>query len=108
MSKALEKKSLKLLEKKRSMTATAQSRWYRAPEVIVCDVNYNQSADIWSLGCIISELIKFTKPYTEIDNPFEKNILFFGTSCYPLSPIKVDKEIHNGMGKDQRMIDLDD
>lgn len=63
MSKALEKKTLKLLDKKRSMTATAQSRWYRAPEVIVCDVNYNQSIDIWSLGCIISELIKCTKPY---------------------------------------------
>jgi serine/threonine protein kinase len=30
--------------------------WYRAPEIIL-DQNYNQSADIWSLGCTIYELI---------------------------------------------------
>jgi serine/threonine protein kinase len=32
------------------------TRWYRPPEVILQNVHYDQSADIWSLGCIISEV----------------------------------------------------
>lgn len=35
---------------------TIQTRQYRAPEVILGD-KYNYTADIWSLGCIIFELI---------------------------------------------------
>ena len=32
-----------------------QSRFYRAPEIIL-GISYNEAIDIWSLGCIISEL----------------------------------------------------
>jgi serine/threonine protein kinase len=32
-----------------------QSRFYRAPEVVL-GLKYNQQVDIWSLGCIIAEL----------------------------------------------------
>ena len=32
------------------------TRWYRPPEVIL-ERGYNQSADVWSFGCIVSELI---------------------------------------------------
>lgn len=33
-----------------------QTRHYRAPEIIL-DCNYNASCDVWSLGCIIFELL---------------------------------------------------
>lgn len=32
-----------------------QSRFYRAPEVLL-EVDYDCSVDMWSLGCILSEM----------------------------------------------------
>ncbi len=33
------------------------TRWYRAPEVILCPSEYSKSVDIWSVGCILAELL---------------------------------------------------
>lgn len=33
------------------------SRYYRAPELIFGATNYNQSIDVWSLGCVVAELL---------------------------------------------------
>ena len=33
------------------------SRWYKAPEMILGSRSYDQSVDIWSLGCIYAELL---------------------------------------------------
>jgi dual specificity tyrosine-phosphorylation-regulated kinase 2/3/4 len=33
-----------------------QSRFYRSPEVIL-GIRFNQSIDMWSLGCILAELL---------------------------------------------------
>ena len=33
-----------------------QTRYYRAPEVIL-GINYNEKVDVWSLGCILYELV---------------------------------------------------
>lgn len=30
--------------------------WYRAPDVLLGNVNYNKSIDTWSIGCIMAEL----------------------------------------------------
>jgi len=32
------------------------SRWYRAPELLYGSTKYDESIDIWSVGCIIAEL----------------------------------------------------
>ncbi|CCW60319.1 unnamed protein product [Phytomonas sp. EM1] len=32
------------------------TRWYRAPELLVGDVYYDRSVDVWAIGCIIAEL----------------------------------------------------
>jgi serine/threonine protein kinase len=45
-------------EKKRNMSALVQTRWYRAPEIILVEKNYDKSIDIWSLGVIFAELLK--------------------------------------------------
>lgn len=37
-------------------TEYISTRWYRAPELIIGEVNYNYSIDIWALGCIVCEL----------------------------------------------------
>jgi serine/threonine protein kinase len=43
--------------KKRDLSISIQTRWYRAPEVILTDKHYNQAIDIWGIGCILSELM---------------------------------------------------
>ncbi|GAB1599649.1 mitogen-activated protein kinase HOG1-like [Argonauta hians] len=39
------------------MTGYVQSRWYRAPEIILNWEQYNQTADVWSVGCILGEML---------------------------------------------------
>eukprot|EP00727_Mastigamoeba_balamuthi_P012338 m51a1_g7727 putative mitogen-activated protein kinase (411) ;mRNA; f:154916-157005 len=38
------------------MTLYVVTRWYRAPEVLLCDA-YSKPIDIWSVGCILAELL---------------------------------------------------
>ncbi|CAF0788097.1 unnamed protein product [Rotaria sordida] len=40
-----------------SPTAYISTRWWRAPEIYVNDQNYDEKIDIWSVGCIMAELI---------------------------------------------------
>uniref|UniRef100_A0A8C3FK56 mitogen-activated protein kinase n=1 Tax=Chrysemys picta bellii TaxID=8478 RepID=A0A8C3FK56_CHRPI len=40
-----------------SMTGYVVTRWYRAPEVILNWMHYNQTVDIWSVGCIMAEML---------------------------------------------------
>lgn len=42
--------------------------WYMAPEVIL-DKPYAYDADIWSLGCIVYEMVCGVKPYGDM-TPF--------------------------------------
>jgi len=39
------------------MTGYVATRWYRAPEIMLNWMRYNQTVDIWSVGCIMAELI---------------------------------------------------
>lgn len=39
------------------MSEYVATRWYRAPEVMLSHACYNQSMDVWSIGCIFAELI---------------------------------------------------
>ncbi|XP_029428826.1 mitogen-activated protein kinase 13 isoform X2 [Rhinatrema bivittatum] len=39
------------------MTGYVVTRWYRAPEVILSWMHYNQTVDIWSVGCIMGEML---------------------------------------------------
>lgn len=32
-------------------------RWYRAPEIMLNWMHYSQTVDIWSVGCIMAELL---------------------------------------------------
>jgi serine/threonine protein kinase len=50
-------KSIKVTKKKqRSISHCCFTRFYRPPEVILgCD-EYNEKADLWSAGCILSEV----------------------------------------------------
>ena len=41
----------------RCLSSRIVSRWYRAPEVILTEKDYDSSIDIWSMGCILGETL---------------------------------------------------
>ena len=44
-------------KKKRDMSAHVTTRYYRAPEIITCERKYKSAIDLWSVGCILAEII---------------------------------------------------
>jgi mitogen-activated protein kinase 1/3 len=40
-----------------ALTKYVVTRWYRAPEVVLCNKNYEESIDLWAVGCVFAELI---------------------------------------------------
>lgn len=46
-----------LTTKSSAMTDYIATRWYRAPEVILSWKKYSTSIDVWSVGCILAELL---------------------------------------------------
>jgi mitogen-activated protein kinase 1/3 len=54
---------------KRSLSNHVVARWYRPPEIILVQKNYTSKVDIWSTGCVLSEML-----YCAMDH--EKRALF--------------------------------
>ena len=69
---------------KRELTGHVVTRWYRAPEVILLEKGYTAAIDIWSAGCIFSELLGMIKE--NCPTYLDRTPLFPGTCCFPLSP----------------------
>lgn len=42
---------------KQDMTSYIVTRWYRAPELLLNNTDYNGAIDIWAAGCIFAELL---------------------------------------------------
>jgi serine/threonine protein kinase len=58
---------------------------------------YDKACDMWSLGCILGELL-YSVVYKE--NKFSDRIVFPGKYCYPLSPKKGDNNGDKVSSKD--------
>mmetsp|Transcript_27218 Transcript_27218/g.69933 ORF Transcript_27218/g.69933 Transcript_27218/m.69933 type:complete len:366 (-) Transcript_27218:67-1164(-) len=43
---------------KNFMTEYVVTRWYRAPELLLSCDNYTSAIDVWSVGCILAELLQ--------------------------------------------------
>lgn len=39
------------------LTEYVATRWYRAPEIMLNSKGYNKSIDVWSVGCILAEML---------------------------------------------------
>jgi mitogen-activated protein kinase 15 len=39
------------------LTDYVATRWYRAPEILLGATKYTKAVDMWSLGCILGELL---------------------------------------------------
>ncbi|GAA0141665.1 non-receptor serine/threonine protein kinase [Lithospermum erythrorhizon] len=63
------------------MTEYVVTRWYRAPELLLCCDKYGTSIDVWSVGCIFAELLgrKPIFPGTECLNQLKLIINILGS-----------------------------
>uniref|UniRef100_A0A3B4A3N5 mitogen-activated protein kinase n=1 Tax=Periophthalmus magnuspinnatus TaxID=409849 RepID=A0A3B4A3N5_9GOBI len=66
------------------MTGYVATRWYRAPEIMLNWMHYNQNVDIWSVGCIMGELIK-------------GKVLFPGSDCILLQNNDISASMSNNL-----------
>ncbi|CAH1399878.1 unnamed protein product [Nezara viridula] len=65
------------------LTDYVATRWYRAPELLVGDINYGRGVDIWALGCLIIEMLTATPlfaGYSDIDQLYQITSLMGGLS----------------------------
>jgi mitogen-activated protein kinase 1/3 len=58
-------------DSKRELNDRHISRWYRAPEAILSPEDYKKSVDIWSIGCILAELLG-RQPLFPADNNLDE------------------------------------
>jgi serine/threonine protein kinase len=65
----------------RPLSPICFTRYYRPPELIFQNKVYDEKADVWSTGCVISEIIQQL-----VCEENKNKILFKGSSCYPISP----------------------
>ena len=98
------------------------SRWYRAPEAILTEKDYDAALDVWSLGCILAETLRCSQIQLDaimkeqskhktlsdkevqsvITEAVKQRFYFEGNSCYPISPI------HNSKNNDTNIVSNDD
>jgi len=56
------------------LTDYVATRWYRAPEILLGSTSYTKGVDLWSVGCIVGELLtgKPTFPGTSTMNQLDR------------------------------------
>jgi len=72
----------------KDLTGYVATRWYRAPEIILCRANYGSGIDVWGLGCVFAELLSTANSDVK---PEDRKSFFPGNSSYPYSPAKSEK-----------------
>ncbi|KAM0750090.1 CMGC/MAPK/ERK protein kinase [Meredithblackwellia eburnea MCA 4105] len=63
------------------MTEYVATRWYRAPEIMLSFANYTTAIDVWSVGCVLAELLGGRPVFKGKDYIDQLNIVlhFLGT-----------------------------
>ena len=64
------------------LTDYITTRWYRAPEVLLSWKNYSKAIDIWSVGCILAEMIA-RKPFFKGNESEEQLQIIIDYLGYP-------------------------
>ncbi|RLV96963.1 hypothetical protein DV515_00012271 [Chloebia gouldiae] len=66
------------------MTGYVATRWYRAPEIMLNWMHYNQTVDIWSVGCIMAELLTGRTLFPGTDRPVKGDSSGWHVACWEL------------------------
>jgi mitogen-activated protein kinase 15 len=69
-----------------ALTEYVATRWYRAPEILLASPKYTKGVDMWSIGCILGEMLLGTPifPGTSTFNQLERILKYIP------SPNKMD------------------
>lgn len=79
------------------LTEYVATRWYRAPEILLGSTRYTKAVDMWSVGCILGEMIngKAIFPGTSTLNQIERIIDVIGRpSSQEISSVQANLGIH--------------
>jgi len=72
------------LSLQRQMTQHVVTRWYRAPELILKKRNYTTAIDVWSIACVIAEMLPLLSDDVAVRK--KRKVLFPGRSSWGMSP----------------------
>ncbi|CAL8074196.1 unnamed protein product [Calicophoron daubneyi] len=64
------------------LTEYVATRWYRAPEIMLNSKGYTKSIDIWSIGCILGEMLS-SRPLFPGKHYVDQLTLILGVLGYP-------------------------
>lgn len=71
------------------LTPTVVTLWYRAPELLLGTSVYSFSVDVWSIGCILGELLLY-EPVFSADNDLDQILAIFAILGAPSEKIYPD------------------
>jgi serine/threonine protein kinase len=63
-------------DKNTLLTTGVGTLWYRAPEILLEAKTYDYSADIWSIGCVVTEILKLSPVFPGDDEIETLNDIF--------------------------------
>lgn len=43
------------------LTEYVATRWYRAPEIMLTPMGYTKAMDVWSVGCVLADMVSIVK-----------------------------------------------
>ena len=53
--------SMNTFKMSKKLTRNVTARYYRSPEILLGQTDYTHTSDIWSVGCVLAELLAFSK-----------------------------------------------
>lgn len=63
-------------DKLSNLTEYVTTRYYRAPEVMITQSQYTTAVDLWSIGCILAELLILKPLFPGQDSRHQLNLIF--------------------------------
>ncbi|KAJ0988884.1 hypothetical protein J5N97_007240 [Dioscorea zingiberensis] len=85
------------------LTRTVVSRWYRSPELLLGEMMYSTAIDVWSVGCIMAEMVMNKVLFPGVSEVDQLDRIFSVMCMEDLeiiwSPDQDDQDLINGDGR---------
>lgn len=82
------------------MSSYVATRWYRAPEIILYNQPYSKAVDMWSVGCILAELLGRVPIFAGKDTMHQLCLILSTLGTPPLATLNKMKAKSEARGPD--------